>query len=141
MTTARKCALQYRSRCGWHEKRGTGLTKIQIEHKHCPLATCFEEVYRHDLQEIFGGDAGSWGFTARAVLPSGQGDDNVENNLLIRISASCADETIIDRPSEHFVPGELVAFYGMFEEFIRMISGSDGCVLEIGARAQRHYAS
>jgi hypothetical protein len=126
---------------GWHEKREPGATKIYIDHKNSPLITCFEEVHRHDLQEIFGGDAGSWGFTARAVLPSGQGDDQIESNLLIRIRASGFDETIIERPSERFVPGEVVEFYGMFEEFIGMIGQRDGRVLEIGARAQRYHPS
>src|SRR5215469_5115265 len=106
---------------GWHEKLRPGPTKVQIEHKGCQLVTCFEEIYRHDLKESYGGDAGSWGFTARAVLPSGQGDDDDETSLLIRIRSCGAEETIIERPSEHFPPGDLAEFRSVFEDFIHMV--------------------
>jgi hypothetical protein len=121
---------------GWYEKRGSGPTQIQIEHKGRRLLTCFEEVYRQDLHEIYGGDAGSWGFTARTILPSGQGDDDDESSLLIRIRSCGAEETIIERPSQQFLPGELAEFRGVFEDFIRMVNERGGRVLEIGARAR-----
>ena len=93
-------------------------------------------IYRPDLQEIYGGDAGSWGFVARGLLSSYDSDDNVEEALVLRVGAPGAEEATIERPSQHFLPSDDAEFHGTFTEFVRTVVARGGRVLEIGARAR-----
>lgn len=125
---------------GWCEKLCPGQTTIEIERIGSRVGTITEEIHRPDLQEIFGGNAGSWGFVARALLPSRGSEHNVEEALLLRISAPGAEELTIERPSERFPrPGD-AEFHDNFTEFVQMVVARGGRVLEIGARARSGVA-
>jgi hypothetical protein len=121
---------------GWCEKFDSGLTTIEIEHRGRRVSTFAEEIHRRDLQEIYGGDAGSWGFVARCLLSSHESDDNTEEALLLRIDAPGAEQITIERPSQRFPPGGDAEFHSNFREFVRAVVTSAGRVLEIGARAR-----
>jgi hypothetical protein len=121
---------------GWCEKFEPGVTTVGIEHRGRPIATLVEEIDRRDLQEIYGGDAGSWGFVARCFLPSQQSDGDVEGALVLRIGAPGAEQVNIERPSQHFSPGENALFHNSFTEFVQTALKHGGRVLEIGARAR-----
>jgi len=121
---------------GWCEKLEPGRTCVELEQKGRQIGTLTEEVHRLDLQDIYGGDAGSWGFVARAFLPSCAGEDNIEEALLLRIRAPSAEEIAIERPSRRFPVAGDAEFHGNFTEFVRSVVASAGRVLEIGARAR-----
>jgi hypothetical protein len=121
---------------GWCEKFGPERTSVGLEHRGRRVATLTEEVHRPDLQDIYGGDAGSWGFVARALLSSRDCDDNIEEALLLRVIAPGAEEITIERPSQHFPPAGDAELHGNFPEFVRMVVAHGGRVLEIGSRAR-----
>jgi hypothetical protein len=124
---------------GWCEKFDAGATTVAIEHRGRPITTLVEEIDRRDLQEIYGGDAGSWGFVARCFLSSQQSDDNVEEALFLRINAPGAEQITIERPSQQFLSGD-AEFHAMFPEFIETAVTRGSRVLEIGARARSGIA-
>jgi hypothetical protein len=121
---------------GWCEKLCSGRTTIEIERSGSRVGTFTEEAHRPDLQGIFGGDAGSWGFVARGLLPSQDSEHNVEEALILRITAPGAEEIIIERPSERFPRAGDAEFHEIFTEFVRTVVSDGGRVLEIGARAR-----
>jgi len=121
---------------GWCEKPSSGPTTIGVEHGGRSVATLSEEIYRPDLQEAYGGNAGSWGFVARCLLPTQQDGCNVEEALRLRISAPGAEEVAIERPSQRFPVAGDAELHGNFLEFAQTVVAHRGRVLEIGARAR-----
>jgi hypothetical protein len=121
---------------GWCEKFGTGATTIEIEHRGLRVATHTEEIYRRDLQEIYGGGAGAWGFVARCFLSSQESDNNIEEALLLRIRAPGAAEVIVERSSECFRPTGDAEFHENFSGFVQTVVTRGARVLEVGARAR-----
>ena len=117
---------------GWCEKFDAGATAVAIEHRGRAITTLVEEIDRRDLQEIYGGDSGSWAFVARCFLSSQESDDNVDEALLLRIRAPGAEEVIIERPSRPFLAAVDAEFHYNFTEFVQTVVARAGRVLEIG---------